>query len=430
MSIFVALLAFAAVMIVFATLVTVVVETFHKLFHRRRRGFQEMMEHFYRGALQARLPAVGDTAEPAPEAEGAEAGEVRFAREIIANPACVSGARWGWLRRAWGIRSLFSSSFENLTTRQFVEQLARTEAGRALGELAEAELKRKLTQLSYEFERYGEAATDYFARRASAISVLAAIVVALAANVDAVRLFADLARDRSLAEKVVAELEIGELEAAWTAARTPVHDGVEPAETTPRDMAAEVMKRIQTESGRLASLGLPIGHDFFPYCRTRVMDDRCRRAAMAETPVSPEAMVCAGPTADPGGAADWLGVPRDGFCAIYRYSAPVVSRIFTTADGLGWLLSALLAGGLIGLGAPFWFDVYRRITAVAAVVTKIREAAAGKPEDVDGGNGQRPEPIRKPNSAVLTADDLLKAFRIAAGDGISGAAPARRRRQI
>jgi hypothetical protein len=160
------------------------------------------------------------------------------------------------------------------------------------------------------------------------------------------------------------------------------------------------------------------------------MDDRCRRATAAETPASPEAMVCAGPTARPGGAAGWLAAPRDGFCAIYRYSAPVVSRIFTTADGLGWLLSALLAGGLIGLGAPFWFDVYRRITAVAAVVTKIREAAAGKPENVDSGNGQRPEPIRKPNSAVLTADDLLKAFRIAAGDGISGAAPARRRRQI
>ena len=34
---------------------------------------------------------------------------------------------------------------------------------------------------------------------------------------------------------------------------------------------------------------------------------------------------------------------------------------------LKWLLSALLTGALIGLGAPFWFDVAKRLAEVRAM---------------------------------------------------------------
>ena len=42
---------------------------------------------------------------------------------------------------------------------------------------------------------------------------------------------------------------------------------------------------------------------------------------------------------------------------------------------VGWLLSVLLAGLLIGLGGPFWFNVFRKLGALAGMVRGMQTPA-------------------------------------------------------
>lgn len=61
-----AILAFTAIMIMLATLVTVIVETVQKVLRKRRAGLQEMLERLYETALR---DLVGEHLEQAPSKE-------------------------------------------------------------------------------------------------------------------------------------------------------------------------------------------------------------------------------------------------------------------------------------------------------------------------------------------------------------------------
>ena len=73
-----ALLAFSAVMIVLATLATVVVEALHKLARKRASDFEQMLSKLYSDAVEPRLKDAGLTL--ASKADD-------FALEITRNPA-------------------------------------------------------------------------------------------------------------------------------------------------------------------------------------------------------------------------------------------------------------------------------------------------------------------------------------------------------
>ena len=85
------------------------------------------------------------------------------------------------------------------------------------------------------------------------------------------------------------------------------------------------IRGMQAEVATLGNLGVPIGYGYFPYCQPRSNGTQIDTA-------------CA-------------GKERSGFAA--------------------WFLSTLLAGLLIGLGAPFWFDLARGLSRSAQLLRAV-----------------------------------------------------------
>jgi hypothetical protein len=115
--------------------------------------------------------------------------------------------------------------------------------------------------------------------------------------------------------------------------------------------------------------------------------------------------------------------------------------IISHEKGLGWLLSTLLAGFLIGLGAPFWYDIYRKaalVLPVAQVASQFvssgrKTVVAARPEDEaaekkPGGESQSelPRSIRRSDKATIAPADLYYAFSRARSESPSPPKPKRK----
>ncbi|MDH3404665.1 MAG: hypothetical protein OES32_10005 [Acidobacteriota bacterium] len=351
-----ALLAFSAVMIVLSTVATVAVEFLHKLGRKRAQDFEELLSQLYTQAIEPRL----DKAEVVVTSSVAD-----FVRDIRKNPAFDAGkepryAKWPVLRR------LFDTSFEQLTTRQFVEQFAQTEAGRKLRAKGRDEVTALIGKFSYEFERYGDAATDFFKRRATTLSVAVAFLLALFLNIDAIKLFSVLAEDETLVETVIASVDVAKLE---TKAQQQIESaGDEQAKAAIREELDAVLATIKEESRSLQGLGLPIGFAYFPFCEARE----------GEKPVDAR---CEGvPSSDFRSDAKWIG---GALTVLVTTLENAWLRVFSKSAGWGWLFSIAAAGGLIGLGAPFWFKTYR---AVADFIPGLK--SQDRTQERGGGGGQ------------------------------------------
>lgn len=297
-----ALLAFSAIMIVLATLASVLVESIHRLLKTRSRDFDEMLTQLYKQSVRPHFKSAGITL--ADEAEN-------FVREIRRNPA-ISYKRNGLFNRYF-----VKTEFEELTTRQFVEQLAQSESGQKLlqkVEQHETELAANtISKLSYEFERYGQAATEYFKRRAAFLSMIVAFVLAIALNIDAVRLFESLAKDPELAQQVIEKIDVEELRQKRDEDLAKAADDEEEKQSI-EEKYQGMLDNYEQVSNQLQNLELPIGHAFYPYCAEGGwVDEQCN------------------------------------------------SKGIFTLDALAWLFKIFLTTGLIGLGAPFWYKAYRQV---------------------------------------------------------------------
>ncbi len=254
MNYLIALLAFSAVMIVLATLATVLVESIHKIFRTRSHDFDEMLTQLYKKSVKPQLDNIGVSL--ATEAE-------TFVRQIRENPAI------GRDRNSLFNKFFVKTEFEELTTRQFVEQFAQTEAGQnLLKEIKSKEasvVANTISNLSYEFERYGQAASEYFHRRAAFLSLVVAFVLAVTLNVDAINLYEALAKDTALAEKVVQSIDVEKLEKAKANAILNAA-GDENEKTTIKKNYDTILANYRNASGQLGEIALPVGHKFYPYC--------------------------------------------------------------------------------------------------------------------------------------------------------------------
>jgi hypothetical protein len=129
----------------------------------------------------------------------------------------------------------------------------------------------------------------------------------------------------------------------------------------------------------LQSFGLPLGYVAFPFC------------------VGPQA-----PQLDPrcnGDSAETVSV------------LGAMGRLGDSRDGWLWVLSVLLAGGLIGLGAPFWYQVFRRLARVVPGAESVRAVVQS---EVAAAPTARRQAVRDAGSAA--PDSLLLAFDVASGN--------------
>ncbi len=425
-----ALVAFAAVLAVYATVVTVLVEGVHRLFGLRSAGLSEMLRAFYDKSLAALQPVDTEPTAQAPVgADGPRASPQSrdFAKRMAARSPSESLKPW-YLRRLPIIGSLFTSTQQRLTTLQFVERLAHTPEGAALAGHGRGKLPKALTAAAYEFERLGEAQSVYFRARSKFISVLTGIAVALFVNLDAIAMYKELVRNNEISAKLTLLAETNQLEllAGFNApnAVAGVGDGQLAAEA--RDAVGQVA-RMATD---FETMGLPIGRTMYPYCRGYVANRASETAAPLRSPES---------TA-PGQLSVDNGSFRDQRCQIlqdhtfgaflktngldqeelgtwgtverwtqYRWGR-LGDQLARPVPFISWIIGILIGGALLGLGAPFWFNLFARAASVAAPAARAT-LARGVPEQ---SAAQAQNPVRRGvrDTEASAPEDLERGFLI------------------
>lgn len=379
MQLLTALLAFAAVMALMSTIVAVVIEGIISLFAMRSAGLKRLLQNYYTTAVAPRLPEGSGLTGSSSEAR-------RFADQMVSNPA---------------VQGVGPRRFTRLTTRQLIEQFSRTPAGQAFLDLNDERLRPNLDVLAYEFDRYSDGAREFFTRRTKGVSLLVAVVIAFSLNIDAIRLFRVMATNTELRAYVNETM-------AQQSQRFEALSQVQGEEAANEAVANELL-------GLLSTMSLPIGVSQFPYCSQYspllgvvdsnhpAFDARC--AAIVEA-----APAQSSPVAD-GDIVAMIGAGASG-----------IQRMFTLrvanqpADTAYWLFSVLVAGGMIGLGAPFWFNVYRRLATLIPLVGAASAVASRFQPTQDGGLvPTRGDPGRREDANIRTPEDLVFTARASGG---------------
>ena len=389
MSFLMALAAFAAIVTVYSTVVTVLVEGLHKLFGFRSAGMNEMLRAFYdenlSGIAEKHKLASGENDDD--DAEDFSRNGAAFA-DRITKRAPAQNLRF-WYLRSWPIiRSFFSSRRKSLTTLQFIEGLAETPEGRQLAKQSPEGLRASLRTVAYEFERLGEAQSAYFRSRANILSVLVGMAIAVFVNFDAIAAYKELSRNSELSARLTltAQQDFAagfRAEAAGSGADT--------------DNTIILNDEMKKAAGNMRNLGIPTGRKMFPHCEgyahtsqaptetgetqealanTNYIDARCGKKRQQDVnrvwATSFSEYLQRRGAESPG----LLGTP-------YYWLEYRAGRVAAVGNNMQtfllWLLGILVAGGLMGMGAPFWFRVFTRLSTItmpAAQVTLSQAASA------------------------------------------------------
>lgn len=305
-------LAFAITMMIFSTIVSVVVETAHRIFRVREKGLQHLMQHMYSQIIEPRLFTK-------PPSNGAAIFQAHMTR------ARFLPAKKSWLL---GINRIINAEhLTSLSTAEFIERLAETPAGKKLIQLAEREgsdyLKLFLEDLVNKYEDFGESASEYFKRKAGLYSIITAMALAFALNVNAVHLFQTFLVDKDLRSSLIDQGQqvATFLEQQQEKLETELSQSNQ--DSTPDNLQQIQSNVIQAKDlvADIESAGVPIGWHSAPW-----QSSQWQQADTARYP--------------------WLQ---------------------QTKLILVWLACLLFSGILIGLGGPFWFDTYKKISVLAGL---------------------------------------------------------------
>ncbi len=340
-----AAMAFAVVMIVLSTLVTGVVEFIHQCLGTRAKHLKTMSQRFFQ---QVVWPRLGQRLQDDFKIDLAGA-QAAFEKAMVSNPLADEAGTLG-------------GKVDSLTPGAFVERLARTEVGQAImkeADGAETILDDIVTDFAQQFDRYGRAASEFVASRARTMSLVVGCALAVIINVDAERLISALMKDPGLRSELIDQVETANAE---NRKALDSLDAViaQHAEGGPVDLDSlkAAREEFQLQVQEVHSIGLPIGWDYFPYCQ--------------------------GGSKLPACDGSWL----DNLQAYPK-----------------WALMVLVAGLLVGLGGPFWYDVFKRLAS-------IRELAGAL------APGQKADPLTQRAAAAEEAaahrQALLDAFKVSA----------------
>ena len=330
-----AILAFAITMMALSTMVSMIVETLHRIFGVREKGLRLMIEQVFNDIIWPKL-AFGQNI---PGSRGTLHKKEDIAKKFI---TFFSSARFAPIseNESWHkkIVSFFlrGKQLKSLSTLEFIERLGETEAGRRLIEDASRRSKDYLdtiiSDIANKYEDFGENVRDYFSRRARLISVVVSIVLAVCINFDAVTVFKTYLAKHSVRSAI---FEKGEAISEQLQLQEKELNDLANSQVLDDPKVLEEIKKNQQGLNKLyddlVAEGVPIGWVHAPF-----NTDKARWGKM--TP--------------------------------WEQSITLV----------GWLLSVLLGGFLIGLGGPFWYDLYKRLSMFTSVVRGL-QSTVQKPKD-------------------------------------------------
>lgn len=350
-----------------------------------------------------------------------------------------------------------NSEIDQVSVVDFAAHLGRTEFGEAIrrAALAQKDMAEQsladmtnaiIDEVARRYDALGQQSSAGFRDMTRKWSIGLAFVVAFTANVDAPHLFQTLYENPELSQKLEAEYgarveamsrleadlvaEITQAEADQKAAAgTPTEEESQQAAADLKAQLAEVRTQFADTTGELATLGVPVGWDFFPFCQTvdgtafvtsadyaAIRDARCVSLARALTGAAPDTAVTvrlAGlfdmrqrsrlDAAEPSDPDSFGARLSDYVLAGFDWVAIRLPHGFTV-----WILGALLGGALIGLGGPFWFDIYKRLSSIAQIARAA--GLTGRRTTQTAGDGTQAAP---PPEIAHQPKDVRDAFNTA-----------------
>jgi len=402
-----AALAFSLIMLVLATVVTLILETAYRALLTREKGFRIMMGRLFDEVLKPRT------------AHLLRGVTLAQAREHFLNTVTRNQAYDEEFNRVRGF--IQPNQLASMTMMEFADRLADTAVGKAIARGGSEYVENAINDLAQKFERFGAASSQRFQDHARFWCVLTSILLAFAVNVDAVRVFQELLNDDQLTSGIIAQYGAAVEEGAQRPQdlkeslelMNQLHqqDAVNDADLKAfKDNIATAQLKV-TE---LRDTGLPITVEAWPFCMGVLGDTGRSKREDAK-------LADAGPAPTPTAAQPKPDTPADRKCkAVTKVTSmkdltPVAERIFSGAGAI-WFVSVVLAGVLIGLGAPFWFDLARGLTRSAQI---MRAAGIGSKEE------------KKPGATVVVTKEgassppqtPVEAFKVA----IAAAQPIRAR---
>ncbi|MBO9408640.1 hypothetical protein J7399_14475 [Shimia sp. R9_1] len=361
---------------------------------------------------------------------------------------------------------------DHISVVEFAELIGRTEFGEAMRraavtqrdkarEATEEALTTLIEDMARRFDNAGQQTRENFAELARRWSIGLAFVVAIFANVDAVLLFRTFYEDPQLSQRVDAAYEarlkeFSEREARLVeqVAEKQVEVEKDDAGKTADEEVEELRKALSavreemaTQVDELRELGVPVGWTLFPFCkdvsqatvsndedtgRLSVVqpgaDDRCLALAehmLSEQKGEQSIIVSFGDIRENIAALEldcketWFGKAKEGtsFCEFRNWQTYWVASKewlnMRSEFGLSaWVFGVLFGGVLIGLGGPFWFDIYRRLSSIASVASAVGFTAQARPKTTpDQVREPIPETAHRPKNVKDAFETSLKAKR-------------------
>lgn len=351
-----AAMAFCVVMMVLSTMVTVLVESFyHRLFKLRQRGMRQLIAALYEDIIKPRLAAKAGSANSF-SLEITTLRYMPFSKQL-------SGFN-GWFRRHWH-HIIVGNEVQAMTALEFIARFAQTPAGKALAERAEAlaagcaeqYVQDFLDDLVAKFNEYGNNTRDYFAKRAQMVSVLFSILLVVMLNLNVIDVFNTVLKDDKIRQQLLAQSDL----VALTMQQQ-------------QQVADQAVQQLQTAAAppeQAASTAVGTGQA-----------EKNLNEASALLQHSLSQLQDAGlPFGEP-----WPAEPR-------AFAERALLVIFS--------------GLLVGLGGPFWFDTFRKLSSIAGVAKAVAAASATEQEAQPQASvaGQTPYQVyQKALSASLLAD--------------------------
>lgn len=267
----------------------------------------------------------------------------------------------------------------------------------------------RLKRFAARYDEFCSAASADFARRRRFWSIVGGLMLALALNTNGLRIYHEFLKNPELAGAMTARAD--ELERVAVAAEERLENAIEQDDqggadagdaSDPDDAEAaervqefrDAVDRLRGSVENLQATGLPIGWAYTPHCRLveRFTDQRnvCVDEREADYEADDGRQSLVGAENRGGGDERPHGLGRDSLIGHF-----------------GSLLALVGTGFLIGLGAPFWFDVAKRLAQVRSFfggTPPSEQSQSGESVNATAAGAKDAEPL-----IMRVVDDALAA---------------------
>ncbi len=417
-----AILAFALTMAALATVVTVIMEACLRIARMRKKNFIEVMKllnsELKDGALEMTdeerweffVRVVKNPAEAAVDRLVVDPSKLpqdfkdkyKTVEDRIASFGRAKAAGFKWYERIGEfLGQIFgdpyrTALYENVSLEYMLRCLVNIPTVKKTTKTARYALKVEFNRIARKYEELGSSVSASFKHHAQGWSIAIGIALAIVANIDGLRIFKAYRLDPSLAAAVIEKqdqflkshqeaqktiekfnaIEARLKNAMAGLARAKASKDISQIEALNKQVAAETAKleeqasikkiqeatqRAQQQVADLITAGVPIGWDFYPQCPF----GKDKKAWAASSPKC---------KALPVEIRNF-----DGNWVFYRIAYTFFCDFW---NALFWVFVVVISGVLIGLGAPFWFDIAKRLSQIrkgiqsAAASTEYRLSAA------------------------------------------------------